>query len=269
MPGTLTRIAPSPKERAAAAFDDETIARAAQAFRTDGVLIVDDIVDVALVAQARTAFLDRYSAYLTNQDRADALKVGEGRSMITVTVEPPFSDPRLIANPWLLSILSAVLAPDLVLDAFGVVCSLPGADAQRAHRDGGVLFAGSGLDAMLPAAAVTVALPLLEMNDVHGTTNVSPGSHRDPNAGEPSVGPVVREGSVVFWDFRVSHAGTPNRSQLARPLLYLTCCRPWFFDHRNYGRPGQVQAHLLASEASLTAMSDRERRLLSRAQVIP
>jgi len=266
-PSSITTLTPSASERAAGAFDGEAVARAARCVRTDGALIIEDLVDVARVAGARRAFLERYAGYLDNRGREDALLVGERRIMVTVELEPPFDDPQLFANPWLMPILSAALDDDFVLGAFGVVCSLPGAPSQHRHRDGASLFPGLGLDSILPAAAITVAMPLLEMNDLNGTTAIWPGSHRDPNpsAPDPELTPVVREGSAVLWDYRVMHGGTPNRSAVPRPLLYLVYCRPWFFDHRNFSRPGQKQPPLLADRQSLVGLSERHERLLMRA----
>ena len=55
----------------------------------------------------------------------------------------------------------------------------------RWHRDGTELFAPSGLDLLLPAVAITVGIPLLEMNQIHGTTALWPGSHRAEKHGGP------------------------------------------------------------------------------------
>ena len=104
------------------------------------------------------------------------------RLLITIRLEPPFDDPRLFANPYLLPVLSAALDDGFVLGAFGVVCSLPSAPAQHHHDDGGILFPHSGIDMLLPAAAITVGIPLLEMNEIHGTTALWLGSHRDARA---------------------------------------------------------------------------------------
>jgi ectoine hydroxylase-related dioxygenase (phytanoyl-CoA dioxygenase family) len=189
--------------------------------------------------------------------------------MITVELAPPFDDPQLFANPWLVSILGAVLDPSFVIDSFGVVCSLPSAQGQPRHRDGEPLFP-AGLDALLPTTAVTLGIPLLEMNEQNGTTAILPGSHRPPNPKKPEqeIEPIVREGSALLWDFQVVHGGTPNRGAAPRPLLYVACCRPWFLDHRNFRQPGQRQMPLVASEASFAKLSDRHKQLLTRAVVV-
>jgi hypothetical protein len=231
--------------------------------QADGALIVEDIIDKALIKEARLNFIQRYARYLDDQPHDDVLEVGDKRVMITIDFEPPFDSSELYANCWLLPILRATFTEEFVLGGYGVVCSLPGAPMQHRHRDGGTLFPSSGLDCLLPMAAVTVAVPLLEMNEVHGTTTVWLGSHRDEArvSVEKKDEPVVREGSCVLWDYRLFHCGTANQSSIPRPLLYLMYCRPWFLDHRNYHK----QPPLRASRRWLSTLSKENQRLLERA----
>jgi hypothetical protein len=267
---TISRILLSEAERTTGVLGDETIERASRSFRTDGALIIEDMVDCALIAGARRAFTETYCHYLDGGNHEDSLSVGGRRLIVTINLDPPFDDPRLFANSYLLPILNAVLDDGYVIGAFGVVCSLPSAPAQHRHRDGGSLFPHSGLDRLLPATAITVGIPLLEMNDVHGTTALWLGSHRDssrvPN--EEGIKPMVREGSCMLWDFRLYHHGTTNRSTVPRPLLYLTYCRPWFVDHLNFYTKGNPkQRPLLANKELLSRLSEDHQRLLARAEI--
>jgi hypothetical protein len=265
----ILRIVPSEAERAASELSRETIERASRSFRLDGALIIEDIVDAAVISELRRVFGEAYSQYLDGSVHGDVARVGERRLMIAIALEPPFDDPQLFANPYLLSTLSSELDKDLVIGAFGVVCSLPSAPTQHRHYDGGILFPSSGFDRLLPAPAITVTIPLVEMNELHGTTALWLGSHRDDARviKEPGITPVVREGSCMLWDFRLFHGGTPNRSNVPRPLLYLTYCRPWFLDHLNFNtKTNPKQKPLLASKKLLSSLSEQNRRLLLRAQ---
>ena len=265
----ITRIVPSSAERTAGVLGDETIDHASQRFRMDGALIVEDIVDAAIIAAARRAFGGAYSHYLDGSKYEDTLMTSSRRLIITINLEPPFDDPWLFANPYLLPILNNVLGDGFVVGAFGVVCSLPSAPAQDRHEDGAILFPDTGVDRILPAAAITAGIPLIEMNEIHGTTALWLGSHRDPSRGskEEGIEPVVREGSCMFWDFRLLHRGTPNRSAIPRPLLYLTYCRPWFLDHLNFtAKKNPKQKPLLATKNFISGLSEQHQRLLVRAQ---
>jgi ectoine hydroxylase-related dioxygenase (phytanoyl-CoA dioxygenase family) len=265
----ISRINPSEVELAADSLESETVEQALRSFRIDGALIIENIVDSAIIAQARAAFEETYSHYLDGFDHEDALRVGDRRILITIKLEPPFDDPRLFANPYLLPLLSTELGEEFILGAFGIVCSLASAPAQHRHHDGGILFR-SGIDFVLPATAITVGIPLLEMNGVHGTTALWPGSHRDASRvkTEEGIEPIVHEGSCVLWDFRLWHSGTPNRSTVPRPLLYLTYCRPWFLESMNFNKRNRnlKQKPLLADEKFLASLSKQHQRLLARAQ---
>jgi hypothetical protein len=262
----IRRFKPSEAERETRVFSTATIEEASRCVRTEGALILEDIVSPSLILEARENFIKRYSRYLDGQKPEDALEVGERRLMITVDMEPPFNRRELLANSWLLSVLRAAFEGDFVLGAYGVVCSLPSAPEQHIHQDGGDLFPQAGLNRLLPLVAVTVGIPLLEMNEVHGTTALWPGSHLDDTRVSLETGdkPRVREGSCVLWDYRVRHGGTPNRSPRPRPLLYMTYCRPWFFDHKNYRK----QAPLRAPKRLLSELPEDLRPLLWRASEI-
>jgi len=276
----ISRIVPSEVERVAGSLGNETIEHASRCFRGDGALIVENIVDTAIITEARCKFSESYSGYLDGFDHDDALTVGDLRLTITIDLEPPFDNLQLFANSYLLPVLSASLDDDFVIGAYGVVCSLPSAPAQHRHCDGGTLFPLSGIDRVLPAAAITVGIPLIEMNDVHGTTALWLGTHRDVNRSnalrdpsrsedfkEESIEPTVREGSCILWDFRLVHGGTPNRGTVPRPLLYLTYCRPWFFDHKNFNtKKNPKQRPLLCRADFLSGLSAQQQRLLARAQ---
>jgi ectoine hydroxylase-related dioxygenase (phytanoyl-CoA dioxygenase family) len=263
----ILRIAPSEAERAADSLGTETIEQASRSFRLNGALIIENIVDAAIIAEARRAFFEGYAQYLDGSDREDVLMVGAKRVLITIKLEPPFDNPRLFANPCLLPVIKAELDDGFVLGAFGIVCSLASAPAQHRHHDGGILFR-SGIDYVLPATAITVGIPFLEMNEVHGTTALWPGSHRDEGRlKEEGIEPIVREGSCMLWDFRLWHGGTPNRGALPRPLLYLTYCRPWFLECMNFERGiNPRQKPLLAKKNFLSRLSEQHQRLLARAQ---
>jgi ectoine hydroxylase-related dioxygenase (phytanoyl-CoA dioxygenase family) len=258
------RITRSVVERNAGAFGSETLEKASRCLRAEGALILEDIVNPALIREAREAFVQAYDRYLHGKKHYDALQVGDKRLMITVDLEPPFERRELIANHWLLSVLRAAFEDDVVLGAYGVVCSLPTAPRQHIHQDGSDLFPQAALNRVLPIVAVTVVIPLVEMNENHGTTALWPRSHRDDKLATTEIGeePTVREGSCAIWDYRLRHGGTPNRSAALRPLLYMTYCRAWFVDHKNYQR----QAPVRAPKGFLADLPEDLRRLLARAQ---
>jgi hypothetical protein len=262
----IIRITHSDAERSARQFAPESIELALRALRTDGVFILEDVVDIALIETARIAFHSNYANRINGPRDEHMKSVGENRIMISIDIATPFDALELFANPWLCQILKSALDKNFVIDAYGAVCSQPGAAAQHIHRDGNDLFAPTGIDRLLPAVAVTVGIPLLEMNQLHGTTALWPGSHRANMREGPPVEPVVKQGSIVVWDYRLEHGGTANNSNVIRPLMYLTYCRPWWIDSFNFSDP--FRRRVRVAKGRLERLSEDHRRLLVRAEEV-
>ena len=188
------------------------------------------------------AFVERiqraYSQYVLAQRSGEgrAVEVGDRRFMIPVELRAPFDDPGLYANPLVLAILRAVLGEDCVLNSFSSVVALPGAEAQARHKDHDLLF-GFDPGARLPCHALTLVIPLADLDETSGTTALWERSHRVELGGGADAEPVepwLSMGECLLMDYRLSHAGTPNRGDKLRPILYVVYSRPWFLDERNF-----------------------------------
>jgi hypothetical protein len=81
----ISRITLSETERAAGALGSETIEHASRCFRKDGALIIENIVDPALIVRVRQAFGAAYAQFCS--EREDVARVGGRRFMITVKLE--------------------------------------------------------------------------------------------------------------------------------------------------------------------------------------
>lgn len=230
-PATLTLTA---AELAAGVLSEESLRDARAAIETRGHLVVANAFPRALIERLALAYAG-FLARVDNGFRAGAgIGVGGNRRMIPVEIEPPFDDPALWASPLLLPILRALLGDDCVVNSYGSVAALPGSPAQRPHIDHDFLFL-EPIASELPPWAITMVVPLVELDDATGTTALWDGSQRQREAvaGEPLL-PKVALGGCYFMEYRLTHGGTENRSHAVRPLLYLVYSRPWFLDERNF-----------------------------------
>ena len=141
----------------------------------------------------------------------------------------------------------AALGEDAVLRRRGLVVGLPGASDQAYHADAPrvppeVWAEHEAKSPTQPAHSLVVFLPLCDLNEENGPTSFLPGSHQrwtsdaleaeadapgSSSAGAPAMLDVDAGDAIVF-DSRTQHAGGANRSQHARPILYLVFARPWF-----------------------------------------
>ncbi len=242
-PKNVTPALPAVRFGLAELDDPAVLARtsvlAAAAFRDNGVLLIENAFSTAFIDKLHAAYTDEYRAYFLDLDYPDALNVGDKRTMITVAFAPPFNDPDLYASPLVLPIIRRLLGERCILGSFGSVTSLPGSDLQHMHADHPRLFDDDPVDAAMPPFAITMIVPLVDLNETNGTTRVYPGSHKAPIPTAKSMAhcdPVASRGACLLMDYRLFHGGTPNRSAAVRPILYNVYYRPWFRDFVNFGK---------------------------------
>jgi ectoine hydroxylase-related dioxygenase (phytanoyl-CoA dioxygenase family) len=242
------RVRATAAERAAGTLSASTDAEARRIFAEQGCVILEGLLDEALVDAVRRCFDDHDGALgldaLQSQcDRGGAcryLQVGDRRYDISPRMVGALGDPQVFANPLALQLLRGWLGHDLQLSSFNIVVSYPGAAMQHIHRDHAHLFEDhpDEVSTALPPHAVNMVVPLVDVDVETGPTAIFPGSHRWPADGRSDPADLVpvplARGDCMFADYRTLHAGMPNRSQRVRPVLYVTYSRAWFFDEVNF-----------------------------------
>ena len=202
-------------------------------------------------------------------------KVGDNRFEVGMRMTGAFGQPGLFANSILMNFLLPILGGQLMrLAGMTVVASFPGATIQHIHRDHQQLFHEfDNIGPKLPLYAVNVSIPLIDIDHSIGPTGIWPGSHRwttDQAPPETMASVPFLRGDCVLMDYRTLHAGLPNNSNKARPILYQVYSREWFFDDNNHRHRApldmpleQIQAlppelHLLMMRAYQQAIRVRQ-----------
>ena len=125
-----------------------------------------------------------------------------------------------------------------------IVVSEPGSETQHLHIDHPHLFGDNPAGSTLPPHAVTVLIPLVDIDEEIGGTEIVKGSHRVPFA-EGKQMPHQRQtlplGGCLMFDYRTFHGGLPNRSTRNRPVLSIVYHRAWFKDSSNFSRLHPLQ----------------------------
>lgn len=233
----ITRICFSAGERASGAPEAAKVAAAVDAVRRDGVVILEGVYESSFIGEIHKDFMGRYSAYMKPILPRDAHVVGDRRCMIPIEIAGIYNQPYLYAHSLVFYILQGLLGQRFIMAGFGAVTSTPGSDQQHIHRDHEPLFSEDDLERDFPPFALTVVIPLIDMNGMTGSTRFYPGTHRVPREKArlmPFVDPDVPIGSCVIWDYLLYHGGLPNRSEVARPIMYFSYSRAWFRDSVNY-----------------------------------
>ena len=251
--GSLFKVPVSAAEFKAGCLEDETHSRAMDIFRQQGALWLAGCFDRELIQQVADACTEKYLSLGKKELRKRDAIVGDRRYMITVDIKKPFNDPRLYANPILLSLLHKLLSPHCRIASFGIVSASPGADEQPIHLDHPPLFDDPATNDGIPPYAITVVIPLVSLIPEMGTTAIWPGSHRSADRLEmlkqlmeaPDYAaahhPLASLGDAYLMDYRLIHGGRANESDHVRPILYSVYSRPWFRDGFNFGSQPAVQ----------------------------
>ncbi len=251
--GSLFKVDVSSEEAAAKTLTPQTRVKAIDTFREQGTLWLSGCFDQKLIENVAATCRKKY----LNLDKKELRKrdaiVGNRRYMITVNIKKPFNNPGLYANPILLTLLHELLSSHCRIASFGVVVALPGADEQPIHLDHPPLFEDETVSDGLPAYAITVVIPLVNMIPEMGATAIWPGSHRAKDRLETlqrlmqeadfsnAHHPLTTLGDAYLMDYRLIHAGRANDSDQVRPILYSVYSRPWFRDGFNFGSQPAVQ----------------------------
>lgn len=224
----LTPDAPEMRVSFASEADrEESVARALDILTREGVVVLDDLVDPALLAQCREHIAARYPD-CAEPDPERNHGSYPGRHTAPLVIDDVLARKEVFMPKPVAQIAAAKLGADRILEAFGLLVSRPGAPNQGRHHDG-LLFPDSPLDRLLPCFALSLAIPLVPLDEVSGTTAFWRGSHRNPVAeGPPDFAPALEPGSALLWDFRVHHSGRSNLGTVPRPVLFAVHSRDWW-----------------------------------------
>jgi ectoine hydroxylase-related dioxygenase (phytanoyl-CoA dioxygenase family) len=163
----------------------------------------------------------------------------------------PFCNDQVISNSFIKPVVQSLLGDDAKLVYAGLILSFPGSADQPWHRDGTALFADNEfpIGQTLPPYALNIFIPLDDVTSDVGPTEFCVGSHirekaievmkeieTGNEAGTTIIGPLLKMGDALIYDYRVCHRGTKNvAKKKTRPMLYLMYSRPWFYEHINFG----------------------------------
>ena len=232
-------------------------------FLAQGWLKAGGIFDPSFIDEVRTEFERQYEELIVRgQGKPGYRTLGEQRMQLSIQLKGALLDPRLWANPLLMTILNQLLGEDFLIDSVACIVSLPGAEDQDPHRDHGKLFKEQPeLNWSLLPFGIIVGIPLVDLTPETGTMNIFPGIRRDSKANRSEL-PTASRGDCYLVDYRTKHQGTANRSNQWRPVIYVVYARPWFTDTVNFRRQAKIN---MAPEdfATLSAAHQRMFRRLA------
>ena len=222
----------------------EHLSDAARALREDGIVVLNGVVSLDHVAALREKMLADLPAYLARTDAPFNFNTGN------VQQEPPPFAPFLfrdiLLNDIVITVTHALLGDGLHNGFYSGNTAVGGSgQRQPVHADVGQLW--PGLEVATPPFGLVINIPVVDMSPVNGSTEVWPGTHLDttiyvqkgdiklpPAVVEarrdvrPPLQPSVKAGGIVIRDLRLWHAGMPNLTDQARPMIAMIHWVGWW-----------------------------------------
>ena len=167
------------EELTAGTLAPERLAAALLVFRDTGLVVFENLLDRAWIAEVRDAYNYAMNEYMAAKGGLAAVQQTATETNHLSFYPPviaPFSDPRLVANPLAIQVMEALLGTDLRCDFYHSNTSYPGSGTQNIHRDAGHLF-GTAVPGALPVTQIALNVPLCDFTEANGSTEIWPGTH--------------------------------------------------------------------------------------------
>ena len=246
----FTTVTATEAERKAGAFEAGKADVAAEALWRDGVVVLEGVVEPTHVDVLRSAM----EADLPELVRRGKVNGPPGHYNQGPPVAAPYVFQDVVANPLAVQVAALAVRSPLQLTLLTANTILPCTEPQRLHRDHGNLW--KDVEQSHPPAFVSVHVPLVDMHQDNGSTEVWPGTHRlahegpVPSAGElsaraahcPPVQLTCPAGGIVLRDGRAWHRGMPNTTERPRIMISMIYAAYW-------SRAGTSPFHRSAEEA--------------------
>jgi ectoine hydroxylase-related dioxygenase (phytanoyl-CoA dioxygenase family) len=239
-------------------YDARNIEDLAQTALDDGYCVLRDHFSKELLKDWHKAFTPLLDAHIEREGHL--VNRGTARYYVTLPFVAPFAAPEIYEDEDVLAIVERLVGKDAVMCQLATDTPLLGSDYQELHRDAPPLFPEMAEET--PPFQLAVNFPLVDVTARNGPFEVARGTHmmtkaealRRLEAGEVELEPIMlKVGDVMIRDVRGLHRGTPNRTDVPRPMVVIGYSRRWLF------RP-EVSIHI--PRAALATLSPRARHLL-------
>jgi ectoine hydroxylase-related dioxygenase (phytanoyl-CoA dioxygenase family) len=237
-------------------YSEEQLDEFAAAFERDGMVILRNHFSAEKLRTWAEAFKPLLDERLAS--KATAVR-GENRHYITLPFTGVFADETIFCDADVLAIVERVAGDDPVMCQLATDTPLNGSTYQDVHRDTPALFDG---EPETPSFQLAVNFPLCDVTLENGPFETTLGTHRMRSEEAlqawregrlPLQAIPMKLGDVMIRDVRALHRGTPNKTDVPRPMVVIGYSRSWYF------RP---EVHIDVPAAVYDQLSARGKRLL-------
>jgi len=229
--------------KASEVASEKGLNEAVSALRKDGIIVLEDAVDLEHIGILRERSLADIELLLKRPDKP--FNWNPGNLQQDPPPFPPYLFRDVLVNEAAIAVTKGILGPGLKSAYYSGNTALLGTQRQPVHADSGQLWPNQTV--AHPAYAIVVNVPLVDMSEENGSTEMWPGTHTDPDvvmqlgdikvsqeaiearrAIEPPIQPTVKAGSLILRDIRMWHAGMPNHTPNPRPMIAMIHFVAWW-----------------------------------------
>jgi Phytanoyl-CoA dioxygenase (PhyH) len=205
--------------------------------RDRGFCVLREHLPEALIAACRDAFWPVLSAYLN--DNRETPNRGPRRHFMPMPFEPPCYAPEFFFDPDVLGIVRGAMDDRVVADQWGCDIPLTGSTYQQFHVDYQRPLFPETPDLVLPFYMLNVSFGLTRIGPANGPLEIVPGTHRMRRvesferleSGQIETERICLDlGDVLIRHPWALHRGTPNTTEVPRPLVTVRYVRRWYAD---------------------------------------
>lgn len=223
--------------------DSPDLPLAIEALRRDGIVVLEDAIDLEHLSILREKCLADIELLLNRENKP--FNWNPGNLQQDPPPFPPYLFRDVLVNDAVIAVTKGILGAGLKSAYYSGNTALPSPHRQPVHADSGQLW--PNLEVAHPPYAIVVNVPLVDMSEANGVTEMWPGTHLDTSvimqsgditvgadalearrAVSPPVQPTVKLGSFVLRDIRMWHAGMPNKTDQPRPMIAMIHFVSWW-----------------------------------------
>lgn len=210
----------------------------------DGFVILRQHLNTDLLSLWLSKFGKLLDHQIALQKKKTAGEGNRGSERYYVTLpflndpEYPFQQPSIYEDAAILRIVEGLVGFDPVMCQLATDTPLKGSVHQEIHRDCPPLFPESEWQKETPSFQLAVNFPLVNVTPENGPFEVARGTHllsRQEgldmiNNGEVELESICMDvGDVMIRDVRGLHRGTPNKTDVPRPMVVIGYSRRWMY----------------------------------------
>lgn len=218
------------QERAAGAMSAAHLEEAIGALRTDGYVVLEDIIPHAPLDVLTERMLEDAERLIRAEHWGGAGRL-PGHLQQGPPPFAPYVFPEVVANRFVSQVTKDLLGEGVYNTFYNGNTNCPGSGTQPLHGDGRPLW--PNMETAHPTASVVVNVCPTGATEENGAVELWPGTHliteltypigEEQEAARRRVCPPVRgtmkTGSALIRDMRLWHRGVLNRSDRPRPMI--------------------------------------------------